>query len=689
MIINVAYAPYVAPPLSAIVAAMLSNRSWPSTRVTVAVMIALTGSVLVWLLVPYNNYWLGNTYISDSYLPEIVVALLLLLVLGINPLLRLIGPGWVLDRRQVALVGSLLLFAAIIPGNGLMRMFPRMVAESNQGFHASVTTARIAADAGFRQSLFPDPLPTRSADGGVQTVETPVSRRFLDELEEGEALPWSAWVAPMASWGMLILAMWAMMIGLGGVVYPQWRDNERLPFPLLNVYHALTGDPDDTSPRLLPAVFYSRSFWIAAIAVFGIHGLRGLNVFTGAVPSIPLQWSLREYFSEGIFRNAPASFSWQIVFFSVIGVAYFIPNRYAISVWGWVVGYSVYVMLGRAFVPAFQEGQINDQSFGALLAIAAWVLWLGRAHWGKVGRAMLGRADGGPESRRDALAGWMFAIGCAGIVCWLYWAGCSLWWSVLAMLGCALVTLLMARIIAETGVPVLWLGRISVGSLTALFPLQWQSPRILFFTAVLYALLTRTSAVSAGVMTTMSLGMDRKATAGQQSRLLGGGLAVMALGFVICGAVHLYMGYHTSTETTQAKMGASAIDAWSRVERSEYRFFTGDRGQQATGFGISAALLWACSRFPAWPIHPVGMIFCQLSIGHLLWFSIFMGWLIKSGITSLFGAGAYRQARPAFLGLILGELAAVMMWALVPAAIVLLTDTPPEAVPHYTLMQYP
>jgi hypothetical protein len=659
-------------------------------RTAVAVLAAAVGSVLVWVAVPYNNFRLKNSYLSDSFLPEIVVAFLLLLVLAVNPLLRLIGPRWMLNRRQLALTAGLLLFAAVIPSNGLMRMFPRLVAEAGRGFHGNVTTARIAADANFRQALFLDPLPQRAADGKVTAGETPRANQFLGEMEEGAAIPWSAWFAPMASWGMLILALWAMMVGLGGVVYPQWRDRERLPFPLLNVYQALVGDADDPPGRVLPGVFASRGFWIAAAVVFLIHSLNGLNTFTQAFPSFPLRWSLAEYYAGNVvMRNAAGSITGQVIFFSVVGVAYFIPSRYAISVWAWVFGYAWYVTLGNTYIPAFKADQIGNQTLGALLAMAAWVLWLGRAHWAQVGRAMLGRASGGPESRRDAVAGWTFAVGCAGIVCWLYWAGCSLWWSVLAMAGCALTALLMARLIAETGIPVMWLMRFGVGSLTALFPLTWLSPAILFFNEVFGALLTRATAVSAAVMTTLALGMDRKATPAHQRRLVVGGLVVLLVGFLVCGAVHVHMGYRHADISTASKVGVAAINQWDRPDRVAYKFFCADRLHQAVGVAIGGGLLWACALLPSWPIHPVGMLFCQFSIGNLIWFSVFLGWLIKVGITRLFGGGVYRKARPVFLGLILGELLAVLVWALVPVIIVWVTGADPATVRRYTIMQYP
>lgn len=648
------------------------------------------GCVIIWGVVPYNNFLFQNTYLSDSYLPEIVIGLLMVMVLLINPLLRLIGPGCVLGRRQLALIGSLLLLAAVIPSNGLMRMYPRFVAETNKGFNDNTATARIAAEAHLPQSLFPDPLPTLDAQGKVKTHDTPNSNQFIDELNPGNTLPWSAWMGPMALWGAFILALWMMMLGLAGVVFPQWRDRERLPFPLLNVYQMLTGNTDEPSDSTLPDLFHNRGFWIAALTVFAIHGLRGLNEFTHAFPSIPLSWDLSSYYTDSILRYAGGVFSKQHIFFTVIGVTYFIPNRYAISAWGWVVGVALYSAVGYVYIPAFNgDAQVSGISFGALFGIATWTLWLGREHWVKVGRAMLGQAGGDPESRRNRVAGWMFAMGCAGMICWLYCAGCALWWCLVATAGCAIISLLMARIIAETGVPFLWMSKFEVAGLLSLFPLAWQSPSTLYFDGVIYALVTRASAVSAAVMATLALGFDKNASPTHQSRLLVGGLVVMVVGLVICGAVHLNMGYHSDQVATAAKTSVARLNDWNRVEHTKYEFFTVAHGYQGLGLVLGIALLWACSRFVSWPIHPVGILFCYFSIGNLIWFSIFLGWLVKVSMTRLFGSGAYRRARPFLLGLIIGELAAVIFWAWVPVIIVLWTGADPAAVPRYSLIRYP
>lgn len=659
-------------------------------RVIIALLIALIGATIIWLVVPYNNYFYNNSYISDSYLPEMVILLLLVLVLAINPILRLLGRGMMLDRHQLALIAGLLLFAAVIPGNGLMRMFPRFVAESNVGFNQGVTTSKIAAEANFPQALFPDPLPTINEAGELKTEQTPYSDTFLDLLGPDQTIPWQAWALPLTVWAGLMCSIWLMMLGLGGVVFPQWRDRERLPFPLLNVYQSLTGSDEETDEhRTLPRVFYSRSFWIAVGAVFLIHLFRGLHEFTGAFPTFPLDWNLSPYLTDTFFDKAPAYLKRQQILFMLVGVAYFVPNRYAVSVWGWVVGYSIYDMFGKTYIPAFSTGHINDNAFGVLLAIVLWTIWLGRNHWWKVGAAMFGRVAMNPESRRDMIAGWMFVLGCAGMVLWLAWAGVAIWWGILMTIGAAMISLLMARIIAETGLPVLWLNRFAIGTILAFFPLSWQSPAVLYFSSVLYAIFTRGSAVSAAVMTTLAVGVDREATANRQTRMLVFGMLILVIGFFVASAVHLNMGYRSDTVTTDPKLGARAIDPWALADTENYEFFTASRGQQFGGLAVGATLLWACSRFPSWPIHPVGIIFLQFSIGLMIWFSIFLGWLIKVTVTNLFGGGAYRKARPFFLGLIMGELIALILWAIIPLVIIWWTGAEPSAIPRYTLIRYP
>jgi hypothetical protein len=85
--------------------------------------------------------------------------------------------------------------------------------------------------------------------------------------------------------------------------------------------------------------------------------------------------------------------------------------------------------------------------------------------------------------------------------------------------------------------------------------------------------------------------------------------------------------------------------------------------------GLGALLTWglmmARSRFPGFPFHPIGLLVCLTSTIHVIWFSVFLGWLIKVTITKFGGVDSYRKLIPAALGLALGDVFMLLFWLVV------------------------
>ena len=77
------------------------------------------------------------------------------------------------------------------------------------------------------------------------------------------------------------------------------------------------------------------------------------------------------------------------------------------------------------------------------------------------------------------------------------------------------------------------------------------------------------------------------------------------------------------------------------------------------------ALMWLRGIFVWWPIHPIGYTMFSAWGTFKLWFSIFLGWLMKYGLVKYGGLRAYRSARPVFLGLVLGEMTCAGIWAII------------------------
>jgi len=83
------------------------------------------------------------------------------------------------------------------------------------------------------------------------------------------------------------------------------------------------------------------------------------------------------------------------------------------------------------------------------------------------------------------------------------------------------------------------------------------------------------------------------------------------------------------------------------------------------GSSFTVWLMWMRQNFVWWPLHPLGYTMLSSWATFKLWFSIFLGWGMKFTIVKYGGLKAYRQARPVFLGLVIGEMVCAGLWAII------------------------
>lgn len=643
----------------------MKNRSTPAT--VTAVLIGLVFSALIWVFQPINNDLLRNSHIADNYLPEMGVAAMLLLALVVNPLLRWQVPSLALDTRQLALS-----FAIIIVGccsTSMIQSWPHALANSNK----AICKDRVLADV-HEQMKLPGALYLDSITYGD---ETPVSSQLIDELEEGKAIPWSAWLRPALAWGTMLFCCVVLMTGLALIVFPQWRDNERLPFPLLAVQQALVETPDDGGK--FPAIFRSGLFWGGAIAVIIMHGLNGLHHHTGgAFPGFPLNWALYDVFT-GASTHIHYWVKQNRLAFIVLGITYFVPNRVAFSIWFTVLVYQFYRMFGMEFLAPFHgDPTIDDHRNGAVLGVALIILWLGRNQWKAVAQAMFRPAQSEAD-HRNRIAGFLFSVGCLGLFGWQMWAGNSLIYSIFAVVMVILTTLVLARIVAETGLPLMG-NSLLAGSLLEMLPIGWLNHKAIFLTNAIDLVIGQsTSRVNAAVAAMHGFGIDKEQPPRHHARLAMLFLAVIVVGMFAAGAVHLATGYRYPG-ALDSKGGAfgdeNAIElamhtplkafdrgSWNNAPYSRL-------GHTLFGALVAIGLQIGCLLSPLWPFHPAGLLIMSTPFVINAWPSVFLGWAIKRGIVIYGGAKAYRLAKPLFLGLILGEVFSAILWAAVPAILI-------------------
>jgi hypothetical protein len=70
--------------------------------------------------------------------------------------------------------------------------------------------------------------------------------------------------------------------------------------------------------------------------------------------------------------------------------------------------------------------------------------------------------------------------------------------------------------------------------------------------------------------------------------------------------------------------------------------------------------------FIFWFPHPIGYVMWMANYPHYqVWFSFFIGWMLKAAILKYGGSRAYLHARRFFIGLVVGEALGVIFWKVV------------------------
>ena len=643
------------------------NSSFTFFRGAVALILGLLGSLFISIATPYNNFILKTGFISDDYLMPSVLALLLLTVLIINPIIMLIRRRWALNFKQIALMTGILFVGASITSNGLLRTMPYSLARQVSDASEWKETAEYYEEADLPPSLFPGKL------GHHENIED--VRKFLVKLPKGESIPWRAWTGPAASWFVFFFCVWMMCISLAGIMLPQWQQTERLAFPLTRILQSLMEAPEDG--RLLPPIFRERRFWIAALVVLFIHSLVGLNTyFPERIPAYTTSWTLAQVFTEEPLSYLPSYMKSGKFYFTFIGVAYFMSTRVSFSIWFFMVAYALYTMVGQAYFPPFFDEAPTAHRSGALVAITLTILWLGRARWLHVLRFAVHhpRADHLEEDRRDRNFLYMFCLGTLGMSGWLVWAGMQIQWAILLVGIICMYQLVVSRIVAESGLPVVGLYDEHFHHYFRLIPIRLVNGASAWFMGAMSSMMGGTgtrSALAAFVLQSMSL--DGKARARRQWKTARQYVVVLVMTFFVCGAAHLYFSYHHSQTldsnpevpisawgsyrlgTAVAKLREHVKGEWDQPAYNQ-------RGHMAFGAALAGGLQYASLTMPKWPLHPVGLLLAYTWFGHTVWMSVAAGWLLRVVLILFGGARLYRRLRPVFIGLIIGEVMAAIVW---------------------------
>ena len=279
---------------------------------------------------------------------------------------------------------------------------------------------------------------------------------FWYGLPPGMGIPWEAWIGTVLQWLGVSIALVVFGFCLFLVFQRQWEQHEKLTFPLAQLSLDLTQGFDGR--RRMPDLFCSKLFWIGAGLVLVPMCYRITTYFYPTLPELNILWE--HYYVRlgdgGLFIRVmpvvmavvylcPLDVMGSIALFHVLAeVKYAFMRRFGTPDFGFS---------GDTVNPVFPERFqiLQCESYGALIFIAAWTIWLARRHLREVWRKVR-TSEGDPMDvfrYRLALAG--MGLSAAYVIVWAVAMGVHPLAAALSFGLMTLTYLVTVKIVAATG----------------------------------------------------------------------------------------------------------------------------------------------------------------------------------------------------------------------------------------------
>ncbi len=639
------------------------------------VVLSLLLAVVFGYALPVIDYKINNTFLGGAHLPPGAVGTLLVLILIINPLLRLVSKKWGLSRNEALTVYITCLFSSMVPGHGSENFtIPNLLAPF---YFATPENKWLSI---LQPNLQPWLTPALTANGEV-------NRAVTEGWYQGVAshlIPWAAWTIPLIFWISFTLISYAMLACLSVMLRAQWAEHEALAFPLLKLPLQMTEDMDrDDKYGVFSRFFRNPMMWIGfGIAVF-IQGLRGLHLYFPDFPTYPLDLNMGPMLSEPPWNQI----GWLPVniYLIVVGITFLLTSEVSFSLWFflWFFNFQLIAAYYLGFTPSTLPGSgvLPDKAFegyqqaGAYFAYVGIVLWTAREHFKHVARRAFNRVPAGPGEKNEALsypvAFWGFVIFFALMIGMTFAAGVRLDVALALWIMYLVFAIGLTRVAVEGGMLALQHHTLPLGVLSKLWntgPSTWLTfesgvvPAALFQSGFAFHM---RCFIMPSFLYGLKLAHDRKIAMRKLAALVG---AVIVISTVISWLTVVKLGYDNGALQFGHRWWAQD-GARSPVNFVDTVLTKATKDSASTNWiwmGVGAALTYgmmaARTRMLWFPFHPIGYLMALTYPGKMFWVSIFIGWLCKVVITRYGGVDSYRKAIPLFLGLALGDVAMMLFW---------------------------
>jgi hypothetical protein len=643
-----------------------------------AVCLGLFFSVVINLVMGYNDWYLANTLLIGNHFPYISIAILMVLILGVNVGLKRAFAVQGLSSGELMLVWGMIGVAGGIGSAGLMRYYPSYM--TAPAYYAGAANEYDI----YILKFLPDWMVV-SKDPNSRAVKW-----FMEGLSHGGVIPWGDWLVPMAMWFGFMGCLYATNFSLVSLFFHQWSVRERLIFPVVQV-PALMAEEAAAKGGLLNAFLRNRLTWIGIALPLLIWGFNGMRSYLPGMPGIPMTW-----YSWSLFPDRPWSelhLQSINIYFTVIGLTFLLTTEIAFSLWFFYVLYRMsYVWV--AFLGSGATGFWGNwgsavtvfETAGCMVVIAFFLFWTARRGLGEWwGRVMAGQADPEKDPMGPRLTLIMLVGGTAGMVGWFLLAGAQWWAAVIGVVMFLVIVLVLTRVVAESGLMFVQSNVIPYDLITGLFPPGWLNG----FT--LNSLVMQKGIHMFDLREIFMPYLMNGVKAANQVRVsMGKVMAVFALTTAVAIGASAFAKIATSYKYGGVNMDNAANvgfpasflgsvasyqknpPSYDYVRVGETRILPVNLTHMAVGGGLTAGMLVMRAKFLWWPIHPFGLVMCGTWAMEMFWFSILIGWVAKVFVMTFLGASVYRRVLPLLLGMVLGECLAAAFWAILG----LVTGTP-------------
>lgn len=437
------------------------------------------------------------------------------------------------------------------------------------------------------------------------------------------------------------------------IVRKRWVEQEKLTYPIIQLPLKMIDEPS--------GLLRNKLLWIGFAIAAGFDLLNELHYILPSVPYIHLKLrNIGRYFTEKPWNAV----GWLPISFYpfAIGLGFLIPLDLLFSCWFFYLFWKGQTVLMSAFNLARRGGSFSsyqsiiEQSSGAYIGLFFIAIWISRKYLIKVLKHVCSiiKLDDSKEPMPYRWAFWGLVFGLSYMAGFSYYAGMSIWLSLLFFGIYLMLVTSITRMRAELGIPVhdmhnggpdlLLTSTIGTRNLGAsnltIMSMYW------FFNRAHYS----------DIMPHQLEGFKlAERTETSNKKLL---VAMLSAIFVAIFAT-FWAFLHTSHQVGMA--GRLEWFGWEPMNRLQNWLNNPTSPNSSTpiffsiGMIFTFFLMFMRVKFLWWPLHPAGYAVSNSWGMATVWFPLFIAWCIKTVVLKYGGLKAHQKVIPFFMGLMLGE----------------------------------